>query len=479
MRNSVSLVVIAAMTLSSCGGGGGGGSTSAVAVGGTPSPTTTSAGCSLSERQAFAKATLDEWYLFPETLTSNPSPASFTNVPDYLDALTANARALGKDRYFTYLTSIAGENAYYASGSSAGFGIRVSSDVAAKRVFIMEAFEGAPALTAGIDRGDEILSIGTTTSDLRAVADIITAEGANGVTNALGPTTAGTVRVLRVSGPSGVRTLSVTKADYDLTPLSSRYGAKILTAGGRQIGYINLRTFITSADNQLRTAIGNFRAAGVTQMIVDLRYNGGGLVSTADVFGDLLGGARSTNDIFERTTFRPEKASNNSQHNFAPTAQSVSPMRIAFIGTGATASASELVINGMAPFFGTNEALVGANTYGKPVGQIAVDKTACDDRIRVIAFATRNGAGNGEYFNGLASTLPVTCAAGDDFTRPLGDPNEASIKQAIDWLGGAACTPIATGARGASLAAADPTLRPVMLSASNPTVAQRDVPGLF
>src|SRR3546814_2368871 len=78
-----------------------------------------------------------------------------------LDALLAPARALGKDRHFTYITSIAEEDAYYTSGASAGFGVRLAYDPFAQVVVIAEAYEGAPALTAGIDRSARISSIGT------------------------------------------------------------------------------------------------------------------------------------------------------------------------------------------------------------------------------------------------------------------------------------------------------------------------------
>ncbi len=137
--------------LSGCGGGGGdGGSGTSGAA--TPTPTA-AAGCTLTERQNWAAGQLREWYLFPDLLPASLSPAGYSTVDDYIDALTATARSQRKDRYFTYLTSIAGENAYYSGGASGGFGIRLSYDNANRRVFVSEAFEGAPALAAGIDRG--------------------------------------------------------------------------------------------------------------------------------------------------------------------------------------------------------------------------------------------------------------------------------------------------------------------------------------
>ena len=459
--------------LSACGGDSGGTTATGTANTGASSGTPTT-GCTLAERQNWAFATLNEWYLFPETLPASLNPAPYSTVSDYIDALTATARSQGHDRYFTYLTSIASENSFYASGASAGFGIRLTYDPG-NRVFVNEAFEGAPGLAAGIDRGTEILAIGPDASSLRNVGDIIAAEGTAGVTNALGPTTAGTTRTLKLAGVGGARTLTITKADYSLDPISDRYGAQVITDNGRKVGYLNLRTFISTADPKLRTAFGNFRAQGITNFVIDLRYNGGGLLSTAELMGDLLGGNRSTSDVFDNVTYRPEKASNNTTKRFAPQAQSVSPIKIAFIGTGGTASASELVINGFIPFLGTNEALVGTNTYGKPVGQVAIDRSACDDRLRVIAFSLRNGANSDAYYSGLASAVKVTCKATDDVTKPLGDASEASTRQALDYLNGAACTPIAGGEQTSqSLGSRQTLLMPLA-----PNTAQREVPGLF
>ena len=468
--------------LSGCGGGGstgGGSGTVAVAPTSAPAPTPTavaSAACSIRARQDWAAAQLREWYLFPETLPASLDPGAYTSVEGYIDALTATARGQRRDRFFTYLTSIASEDAFYASGSSAGFGFRLSSDAAARRVFIAESFEGAPALAAGIDRGAEILSIGTSEATLRTVSTIIASEGTAGVTNALGPNAPGTTRVLRLVDASGTRTVTLAKADYALTPVSSRYGAKVIDDGGRRVGYLNLRTFISTADPALRGAFANFRAQGITNVVIDLRYNGGGLVSTGELMNDLLGAARTTADVQGYTSFRPEKSASSRTRNYAPQPQSIAPMRLAFIGTGGTASASELVINAQLPYLGANVALVGTNTYGKPVGQIALDRSACDDRLRVVAFAVQNSARSAAYFDGLASVMESTCQAGDDFTRPLGDPQEASTRAALDFLAGRSCTRISALPAGASARMSGVR---ELLTPERPDTAQREVPGLF
>ncbi|MBX9796593.1 S41 family peptidase [Sphingomonas sp.] len=473
------LAGIAAL-LAACSGSGGG------ATSGTGGGTTgggTADTCSLVARQDWAAAQLREWYLFPETLPTALSPAGFSTVGDYIDALTATARAQRRDRFFTFITSIAEENAFLASGSSAGFGFRVSTDTIAQRVFIAETFEGTAAFAAGVDRGAEILAIGTSTATLRAVNTIIAAEGSAGITNALGPSTAGLSRVLRVRDTAGTRDVTLTKTDYALLPVSPRYGAQIINDGARRVGYLNLRTFISSADQPLRDAFNTFRNQGITDIIIDFRYNGGGLVSTSELMGDLLGGNRAASEVFSFTTFRPEKAANNSTRLFRPQPQSAAPVRLAFIGAAGTASASENVINSMQPYFRRNLALVGTNTFGKPVGQIAVDRAQCDDRLRIVAFASQNSARQGDFYDGLARTLDVTCQAADDFSRPLGDPQEASVRAALNFLAGQSCTAIAAaGGTGLEPQSATATLAPpppLLLMPDRPDPAQRYVPGLF
>lgn len=466
--------------LSACGGGGtgvvgggGGGGPGGV----TPSPSP-SAVCSVRSRQDWVAAQMNEWYLFPETLPTGLNPAAYATVQDYIDALTATARAQRKDRYFTYITSIAEENAYYNSGSSAGYGFRLALD-GSNRLFIIESFEGAPALNAGVDRGAEIVSIGTSAANLRTVSAIYASEGVAGLNNALGTSAVGTTRVFQVRDAAGTRNVTIAMTDFTLTPVSSRYGAKVIDDGGRKVGYVNLRTFINTAEAPLRAAFASFRAQGVTEVIIDLRYNGGGLVSVADLVNNLLGADKTASQVSNYMTFRASKASNNETTYFAAQPQSIAPTRIAFIGTGGSASASELVMNTFIPYLGNRSALVGTNTYGKPVGQIAIDRSACDDRLRVIAFALENSAHQGAYYDGLADFMGATCQAGDDISRPLGDPQEQSTRRALDFLAGRACTPIGAAATASAGRSAALGARLDLVSPQRPSTAQREVPGLF
>ncbi|WP_237392515.1 S41 family peptidase [Aurantiacibacter rhizosphaerae] len=459
----------------SCGGGGSSTPTpSPVATTPAPTPTPSSATCSLENRQQFAFDVLDEWYLFPSLLDRSVNASNYNNVQDYIDALVAPARAQNKDRFFSYITSIEEENAFFNEGSSAGFGFRLGYDLTNRRVVVLETFDDTPALGANIERGSEILGIGTTGNNIVTVNSLLANDGVDGVIEALGPSDPGVTRVLRIRDASGVeREVSITKADFELDPVP-RYGSQIINDNGKQVGYIRLTNFINPAIEDLRRAFADFRAAGVTELVIDLRYNGGGGINVNEYFGDLLG-RDLDGEVFETIAFRDSKSSNNETYRFNARPESIAPTRIAFITTRGSASASEALINGMQPYLGNNLAIVGENTFGKPVGQSAFDLSACDDRLRIVTLKLENANGQGEYFNGLADTVPNTCRADDDFTRNFGDPQEEMLATALDFLAGRSCTPIAGGPATTQSVNSRKLLKP-----DRPTsVIEREAPGVY
>ena len=476
MRTSKIALSLACLSMAvSCGGGGSPTPTPvASAPTPTPSPTPTSATCSLETRQQFALDVLNEWYLFPDLLATGVNPGSYSTVQAYIDALVAPARAENKDRFFSYVTSIEAENAFFNEGASAGFGFRLAYDLDARRIFVAETFDDTPALGANIERGTELLGIGTTSSNIQSVNSLLANGGPEAVINALGPDDPGTTRILRIIDASGVeREVSISKEEYELDPVP-RYGAQIINDGGKQVGYIRLTNFINPAIDDLRDAFADFRAAGVTELVIDLRYNGGGGINVNEFFGDLLG--RDLNgQVFETIAYRDSKSSLNETYRFNARPQSIAPTRIAFITTAGTASASEALINGMQPYLGDDLAIVGQNTFGKPVGQSAFDLSACDDRLRVVTIKLENANGNGEYFNGLAATVPNSCRANDDILRNFGDPNEQMLATALDFLAGRSCTPIAGGP-----ATTQSVGGPSLLQPDRPdTVLEHELPGAY
>ena len=112
-------------------------------------------------------------------------------------------------------------------------------------------------------------------------------------------------------------------------------------------------------------------------------------------------------------------------------------MRIAFLTTEATASASELNINTIRPW--VEVAIVGSDTFGKPVGQKRFRPGVPTDRMRLVTFKTVNALDEGDFFDGLAPSMTFACAATDSLTESPGDPVEGLTAAALHWLSTGAC----------------------------------------
>ena len=178
----------------------------------------------------------------------------------------------------------------------------------------------------------------------------------------------------------------------------------------------------------------------------------------ADTMMDLLAGITAEGEPSFKIQVNDQHPDyNNDEDNwgiFDRLPDTASPIRIAFITSGGTASASELVINGLAPHVET--VLIGADTYGKQVGQgrwdmhesvDGLERADCDVALRLTAFELVNGENQGDYHQiGLAGTGRFTlCAAEEDISRAFGDPEETLVATALDWFGSGACPSAVSG----------------------------------
>jgi C-terminal processing protease CtpA/Prc len=444
--------------IAACGGGGGDGLVPVA--------------CSPTSQKNFVLNAARDWYLFLELLPPTVDVSAYATAQDLLDALTATARSQNKDRFFSYLTTPAADSSFLLEGQFIGFGFRTRID-GGTRLLVPDVYEGSPAAQGGLGRGSEITHVDSG-SGFVPVATILQTDP--NLELAFGPATEGVQRGLRFIRADGQQLQAViTKAIVTIPPVPAN-GTAVLSLPNSPnvgVGYLNLRTFISTAETPLRNAFQQFLNQGIQYFVFDLRYNGGGLVSTADLVGDLFGGGLD-GEIFEQMRFNASRASNNTVHRFDELAQSVTPVRIAFITTGGSASASELVVNSMKPW--VEVAIVGSDTYGKPVGQSAFDLAGCDLRLRLVTFKITNALNEGDYFDGLAPTLPFACAASDDLTRNPWDSAEASTAAALSWLETGACGQVMSAPLALPLKAQAGVRVPLM---RRPTPAQDALPGLF
>jgi C-terminal processing protease CtpA/Prc len=443
--------------LAACGGGDGGSAGSGISA------------CGEAARKDWVLGVTRDWYLFPETLPASVNVAAYSSAEELLDALTAGARAQGKDRFFSYLTTKAAEDSLLGEGQFTGFGFRNRTDDG-NRPFILDVFDASPASEAGLQRGDEVVAVDQGSGFVPVSQSL-----ASGATFAdlLGPAEAGVRRGLRVLRSGATLEVQLTKRTLTIDPVV--LVSTLPMAGTTGVGYLHLRSYIGTADPQLRDAFARFRAQDVRDFIVDLRYNGGGLVSTAELINNLFGGDLTTQDVQFQVLYNTARSAQNSTARFQPQPQSTRPVRIAFLTTDATASASEININSLRPY--VEAAIVGSDTFGKPVGQIAFDlASSCQDRLRLVTFKTVNSRGEGDYFNGIASSMTYACAASDTLGAPMNDAGDGLTGAALDWLGTGACSSIIDAVpAGAKLKSSTGNRTP---ASRPPSAAERWLPGI-
>jgi C-terminal processing protease CtpA/Prc len=184
----------------------------------------------------------------------------------------------------------------------------------------------------------------------------------------------------------------------------------------------------------LNDAFAALKTAGANELVLDVRYNGGGLVDVAAHLASLIGGTRTNGQAMLNYVHNDKIGPiRDKTTRFTLLENALNLERLFVIATHGTASASELVPNSLRPFMPV--IFIGDTTYGKPVGQYGL--RFCDKILWPVAFSIKNANFEGDYFDGIAPD----CQAADDATHQLGDPEEASFAEALTYIRTGACTP--------------------------------------
>ena len=433
--------MLACAALSGCGGGGGNSAAVPAPDPGGGTPTQLNSGypadpnsCDVAGQRAWLHDYMNDQY-FWHNQQGIPDAAAST-LPQYFASLLFAPL----DRY-SFTQSTADFTQFFGDGLATGYGYALAWADTAQTVLKVRTVEPlSPIGKAGLRRGDTIVSIDGYTPD----------QIVNGLPARV--RVAGIARKFAVIDAAGQqRSFDVISASYPLSPVLD---ARVLTApNGAKVGYLALQEFISAGADAVGAAFDRFAAAGISELVLDLRYNGGGSTTQARNLASLAAGSALDGKVFAEFRFSAKNSDRNFTQTFSAyfasvaSQQTSTPLdalsRVFVITSGATASASELLINGLRPF--KEVITIGSTTFGKPYGFLPRD--ACGLTYNAVNFVTRNAVGFSDYSNGFAPT----CAAADDLARQLGDPAEGRTAAALAYIATGVCPVVPQANRAASL----------------------------
>ncbi len=431
--------VLAFTALAACGGGGGGGGGSSsppAAGGGSPGVDQLANICTPNGIKAWELAHLNDVYLFYKDIVP-VDPNAYATPEAYFDALLVKS----KDR-FSFVEPQSVADAFFNAGLNIGYGAEFLFDASTRlRIGFVDA--GGPLDAQHVARGAEITTVNGT-----AVSALTRAQ----LNAVLFPDNAGATLTLVVLDPGSTTPRNVTVVSTSVATNPVPQAQVLSVAGGAKVGYLLFNDQIATSETALINAVSTFKAAGINDLILDLRYNGGGFLYIASELARMIGGTSvPAGATFEKLLFNdkhPEKtASPANTIPFYTTSvggvalPTLNLSRVFVITGSGTCSASESIINGLTPF--VQVIRVGGTTCGKPYGFVQTNN--CGNAYFAIQFQGVNNVGFGDY----ASGFTPTCSAADDVDHPLGDVTEGRLAATLSYRATGTCPAVAASEKSA------------------------------
>lgn len=414
------------------------------------------------DEKLWLRSWTNDTYLWYDEVDDN-DPANFS-VLAYFDQLKTNEltpSGTPKDN-FHFSQDTAEYNELSQSGISSGYGFdwEFGSTTVPRELTVRFTEPNSPAALANVPRGAKVVSING--------ADFVsdnTQQGVDTINSGLFPDDAGTTTSFGFELIDGTMiSVELTSEDISVTPVQN---VKVLETEDGKTGYFQFNSFIVTAQDGLIDAFDTFVEDNVTELIMDLRYNGGGRLALASQLSYMIAGPSQTNNAaFETLRFNDKNQTTNpvTGETIRPTPfysnvidysagqvtstslPSLSLTRVYVISTDATCSASEAVMNALRGI-DVEVVQIGSTTCGKPYGFYPTDN--CGETYFTIQFQGVNNKGFGDYADGFMPTttpdfdfeLPG-CEVEDDFTASLGDSNEGMLSAALEYAATGACPEI-------------------------------------
>ncbi len=411
----------------------------------------------LADEKDWLRSWTDELYLWYREVPAL-DPAAYATPLDYFAVLKTPATTTSgrsKDR-FHFAQPTAATQAQFQAGVEVGYGVEwevvASRPPREVRAAYLEPNLPAANATANLLRGAQVLAVDG--------VDVVNGIDANALDAGLFPSTPGEPHtfVLLDVGSVTSRTVKLTAAAVTTTPVQH---VQVVAPG---VGYMLFNSQLATAESQLISAVQQL--AGVTDLVLDLRYNGGGYLDIASELAFMIAGPAATaGKVFERSVFNDRYpgqdpvtgsagltpfAATAPGFFTAPPGQALPHLDLprVFVLTGpGTCSASESIINGLQGV-GVQVIQVGTTTCGKPYGFYPQDN--CGTTYFSIEFQGVNAKGFGEYPDGFrpggtGDASPPGCVVADDWAHALGDPNEGRLAAALGYRATQTCPPAPSG----------------------------------
>jgi len=405
-----------------------------------PSPSTTNENIYVND---WIKENMDFWYLWNSGLPSAPNKNQKPDI--FFKSLLSSQDRFSwiQDNYQELLDALKGvskeagyEFALYRENES-------NNNVIAQVLYVKH---DSPADKAGLVRGDIISHINgdqITVSNYRDLLGEIR-EDHTIKFKSVDP-------VAATMGPE--KTLSLSPVQYSENP---NYMHKVITVSDRKIGYFVYNLFAGGPDaesivydDQMDQIFSEFKTAGITDLVLDLRFNSGGTETSANNLASLIGIGINDTKIFARREYNegveqeilndPDMGSDFLTSEFRTKNQNIGNQltngRVYVLTSSRTASASELVINALKPFM--DVFIIGDVTYGKNVGSISLYEENDPKNqwgMQPIVVKVFNSENQSDYSNGFAPN--ILDSDNSLFIYPLGDDREALLRHAIEHITG-------------------------------------------
>ena len=371
-------------------------------------------------KEAIYNGMLD-WYYWNEELPATLDVNKYISNEQLLEDLKYDQ--LDK---WSYLTTREDFNKAF-TGQNAGHGVGISLDPD-DRLWLSFVYAESPAGKDGWQRGWEIVGVnGKPVSDYKR---------GGGYDLQLGPDNVGVTNMFTLRTLDGsLVERTIAKAEYQSNSVLYQ---NVLTTNGKKIGYWVYNSFkatpnVTPTKSlEVEESMRYFEDNQIGELIIDLRYNGGGSVDVAEQILNYLIPSSASGKLMYTNTLNDSKSQYNEEQKFEKTGN-LQLNRIVFITSRGSASASELIINCLTPYL--DVVLIGDNTYGKPVGAFPLSqfyKPLEENNVELvpITFAIANANGQAGYYEGFPVDYPVM----DDPTKNWGDEEERRLNAALEYI---------------------------------------------